>query len=50
MLHTMAKAEEDDTVKERYLEEITYFEKAIAVQNAVDLYTKEHGSPPEKLA
>lgn len=49
MLHTMAKAEEEEIVKERYLEEITYFEKAIVVQNAVDLYTKGHGSPPEKL-
>jgi len=49
MLQTMANAEKNELVKERYNEEIECFKQAIAVQNAIDLYTKEHGIPPKFL-
>jgi len=49
MLHTMANAEKNELVKERYNEEIACFKQAIALQNAVDLYTEKHGIAPKQL-
>lgn len=49
MLKTMAQAEENEAVRERYLEEIKYFKKTIVVQNGIDAYVKEHNKPPEHL-
>lgn len=49
MLKTMAEAEQNKAVKQRYLEEIKYFEQAIIVQNAIAAYTKKHQKPPEYL-
>ncbi len=50
MLHTMLKTEDDEIVRERYLEEIACFEQAIVIQNAVNEYIRDKGHPPEKLS
>ncbi len=43
MLKAMLAVEEDGFMKERYLRSIRNFDEAIAVQNALDLYRREHG-------
>ena len=49
ILQTMLSTEKDEYVRERYLEEIACFEKAITIQKAVNTFMQEHGTPPQDL-
>jgi hypothetical protein len=48
-LKSMLKAEQDETMQERYKEDIAVFEKALAVQNAIFAYRQRYGRVPSIL-
>ncbi|OQX06087.1 MAG: hypothetical protein BWK76_26685 [Desulfobulbaceae bacterium A2] len=48
-LKAMEAAEEDETVKARYQQEITVFEQALRVSHALQAYTSAYGTHPQRL-
>lgn len=50
MLQIMINAENDPSIKSRYLHEIEVFERALKVQGAIEDYWKEYGEPPKTLS
>lgn len=49
MLEAMLKTEQNEQTKERYRRSIENFDKAIKVQEALDMYRKEHGTDAVSL-
>ncbi|MDF1615701.1 hypothetical protein [Desulfurivibrio dismutans] len=50
LLEAMLAGEEDELRRERYRHSIVMFQRAIAVQEAVEAYRARHGRPPAELA
>ena len=48
-LQTMLAAEQDETVRARYEEEIVIFEQALEVQKGLNAYTSKYGAAPKAL-
>ncbi|PIE57451.1 MAG: hypothetical protein CSA33_08175 [Desulfobulbus propionicus] len=48
-LQTLLSTEKDEELRARYAEEIRVFEQALAVQQAIAAYTRQHGLAPHTL-